>query len=253
MIENPDQENELLDSLYNYFLNLKASGINYLPKSQQGEEIPQVETAFFRTEKKTEVSEVRIPSEINWEEIDVLDDLFQHITTCTRCELNNHSKLIFKGVGDYDSAVMIILDKLAEESVVSGNILSGKSGEFLKKIFEKFFPPTVSYYLTTSLKCAIIPGELEIMKPEHHCFQLLHREIAILKPRLIITMGKFSYKSLSNSNSSIIKSRGKLFEYNYIPVLPTFDPAFLFLNPLMKRYFWEDLKLINKLFKDRIS
>jgi DNA polymerase len=76
------------------------------------------------------------------------------------------------------------------------------------------------------------------------CEPFLKRQLAAIRPQLIVTLGRFAAQSLLREKTPISRLRGQWREYESIPLMPTYHPAFLLRNPLAKREVWEDMKKV---------
>ncbi|MBU0606119.1 MAG: uracil-DNA glycosylase, partial [Candidatus Omnitrophica bacterium] len=79
------------------------------------------------------------------------------------------------------------------------------------------------------------------------CRENVRRQIAIIKPKVICTLGKFASQMLLKTETTIGELRGNLYEYEGIKVMPTYHPAYLLRNPHDKKLVWKDMKKIKKL------
>ena len=89
-------------------------------------------------------------------------------------------------------------------------------------------------------------ANLSHCKPEEiaACEPYLKRQLAVIRPELIVTLGKFAAQALLRDQSPISRLRGHWREYEGIALMPTYHPAFLLRNPAAKREVWEDMKLV---------
>ncbi|HQP45013.1 MAG TPA: uracil-DNA glycosylase, partial [Thermoanaerobaculales bacterium] len=78
------------------------------------------------------------------------------------------------------------------------------------------------------------------------CAPYLDRQIALIRPRVIVALGKPAARRLTGSTAPISALRGRWASYLGIPVLPTFHPAYLLRTPLAKREVWQDLKAVRR-------
>ncbi|PYR39734.1 MAG: hypothetical protein DMF93_13095, partial [Acidobacteria bacterium] len=79
------------------------------------------------------------------------------------------------------------------------------------------------------------------------CEPFLFRQIDIVKPKVIVTLGKFAAQTLLRTDAPISRIRGRVVDYRGAKLVPTFHPAFLLRNPASKREVWEDMKLVRRL------
>ena len=107
-------------------------------------------------------------------------------------------------------------------------------------------------YIINTVKCR--PPENRNPSPQEMdaCFSFLQTQIHILKPKMILCMGKIAIEKLMNQSISITQSHGQFFEYNGIPVMPTYHPSALLRNTDLKRPAWEDLKKFKAKLKEFI-
>jgi DNA polymerase len=99
-------------------------------------------------------------------------------------------------------------------------------------------------YICNILKCRP-PGNRNPEPDEiAACEPFLKRQLAALRPRMMVCLGKFATQCLLRSDAPISKLRGHFHTYEGIPLMPTFHPAFLLRNPSAKREVWSDLKQV---------
>jgi DNA polymerase len=99
-------------------------------------------------------------------------------------------------------------------------------------------------YICNVIKCRP-PGNRD-PEPEEieACEPYLKRQLAAIRPQLIVTLGRFAAQSLLRDGSPIGRLRGAWREYEGIPLMPTYHPAYLLRNPVAKREAWEDMKQV---------
>ncbi len=124
----------------------------------------------------------------------------------------------------------------------------GDAGKLLTKLIVKLGLKREEVYIANIVKCRPPfnrnPEEDEIAI----CKPFVEKQIEIIKPRIIVALGKISAHALLKINIPITKLRGNFFHYNDIPVMPTFHPAYLLRNPKDKWLTWEDMqKVLDKL------
>jgi DNA polymerase len=99
-------------------------------------------------------------------------------------------------------------------------------------------------YIANVVKCR--PPRNRNPEPDEivACEPFLHRQISLIRPRVIVTLGKFATQVLLRSRTPISQVRGKWHDYQGVPLMPTFHPAYLLRNPSDKRVVWEDIKQV---------
>ena len=123
----------------------------------------------------------------------------------------------------------------------------GRAGQLLTKIIEAMKLKRQDVYIANVVKCRP-PGNRNPEPDEMDtCFPFLEKQIAAIRPKAIICLGKFAAQTLLKTATPISRLRGKMGEYNGIPVMPTYHPAFLLRNPDAKKQVWEDVQQVMKI------
>jgi DNA polymerase len=110
--------------------------------------------------------------------------------------------------------------------------------------------PRSEVYIANVIKCR--PPQNRNPEPDEieTCEPFLFRQIDVIKPKVIVALGKFGAQTLLRTLEPISRLRGRVFEYRGSKLIPTFHPAYLLRNPSSKREVWEDMKLVRKLLTD---
>ena len=176
---------------------------------------------------------------------DSLDALRGVIGDCRRCKLAGGRTNIVFGVGDPSAELMFVGEGPGEEEDRQGVPFVGRAGGLLTDIIEKGMGlERKAVYIANVIKCRP-PGNRNPQPDEIvACEPFLHRQIALIRPRVIVTLGTFATQVLLKNRVPISKQRGRWTEYQGVPVMPTFHPAYLLRNPSDKRTVWEDIKLV---------
>jgi uracil-DNA glycosylase family 4 len=182
----------------------------------------------------------------------LLNELREEIGDCKRCKLSLQRTNIVFGEGNPDTPLMFIGEAPGEEEDKQGRPFIGDAGHLLTRLIEKMGFKRESLYITNVVKCRPPmnrePEEDEIKT----CIPFLHRQIEVIKPSVIMTLGGVATRSLLFFNQQKKKEgislwRGKVYYYQKIPVVPTFHPAYLLRNPKDKKLTWQDAQLVLKL------
>ena len=178
-----------------------------------------------------------------------LESLKKEISTCKRCSLCKTRHNIVFGSGNPKAELMFIGEAPGEDEDLQGLPFVGKAGQLLTKIIEAMGLQRSGVYIANILKCrppnnrAPLPAEIE------ECEDILKKQIDIIKPKIICTLGKFASQTLLRTETTISALRGNFKEYNGIKLMPTFHPAYLLRNPNDKKLVWLDMKKIMKELK----
>jgi DNA polymerase len=130
---------------------------------------------------------------------------------------------------------------------VQGIPFVGRAGQLLTKIIEAIGLTRDEVYIANVIKCR--PPENRNPDPDEveTCEPFLFRQIEIIKPKVIVALGKFGSQALLKTDAPISRLRGRIFDYRGAKLVPTFHPAYLLRNPSSKREVWEDMKLVKTL------
>jgi DNA polymerase len=174
------------------------------------------------------------------------------IGECTRCKLSGlgRTQVVF-GVGNPNADLMFVGEAPGADEDVQGVPFVGRAGQLLTKIIEAIELKREDVYIANVIKCRP-PGNRNPEPDEiATCEPFLFRQIDLIKPKVIVTLGKFAAQCLLRSEEPISRLRGRLFDYRGAKLIPTFHPAYLLRNPSSKREVWEDMKLVKKLLSQK--
>jgi len=164
---------------------------------------------------------------------------------CKLCELGR-SQVVF-GVGNPKAPLMFVGEAPGEDEDKKGEPFVGRAGQLLTKIIEAISLTREQVYIANVIKCRP-PGNRNPEPDEvAACEPFLFRQIEIIRPRVIVALGKFAAQCLLRSSEPITRLRGREFEFHGATLIPTFHPAYLLRNPPAKREVWEDMKKVRAL------
>ncbi|MCK4907546.1 MAG: uracil-DNA glycosylase [Spirochaetes bacterium] len=165
---------------------------------------------------------------------------------CRKCEIAKARKNMVFGAGNPEADLMLIGEAPGYYEDIQGKPFVGKAGQLLNKMFEAINFKRSSLYIANTLKCR--PPDNRNPQPTEieNCIHFLEKQIEIIKPKMICTLGKYAAQTILRTDESISRLRGKLLSYNGIPVIPIYHPSYLLRNPSAKKETWGDLKVIRK-------
>jgi DNA polymerase len=179
---------------------------------------------------------------------DALAAVRTDIGDCTRCKLHTlgRTQIVF-GVGNPEADLMFVGEAPGRDEDLQGFPFVGKAGQLLTKIIEAISLRREDVYIANVIKCR--PPENRNPEPDEveSCEPFLFRQIDIVKPTVIVALGKFGARTLLRTLDPISRLRGRVFDYRGAKLIPTFHPAYLLRNPASKREVWEDMKLVRSL------
>jgi uracil-DNA glycosylase family 4 len=170
------------------------------------------------------------------------------IGDCTRCKLHaqGRTQIVF-GVGNADAELMFVGEAPGADEDIQGFPFVGRAGQLLTKIIEAIDLKREDVYIANVIKCRP-PGNRNPDPDEvATCEPFLFQQIDIIKPKVIVALGKFGAQTLLRTLDPISRLRGRVYEFRGAKLVPTFHPAYLLRNPSSKREVWEDMKLVRKL------
>lgn len=176
-----------------------------------------------------------------------LEELRAEIGDCQRCKLCSGRTNIVFGVGNPQAKLMFIGEGPGRDEDLQGEPFVGRAGQLLTDIITKGMGlKREDVYIANVVKCR--PPENRNPEPEEvaACEPFLKKQIDLVRPDIIVGLGKFAVQTLLQSKAPISKLRGKWHSYHGIKLMPTFHPAYLLRNPSDKKLVWEDIKKVIK-------
>jgi len=178
---------------------------------------------------------------------DALQGIREEIGDCTRCRLHAGRKNIVFGAGNPAARLVFVGEGPGEEEDLQGEPFVGKAGQLLTRMIQAIQLDRNDVYIANIVKCRP-PGNRDPQEDEiETCLPFLMKQLAVIQPRIICTLGRFSTQALLGTKEGITKLRGRFHVLeNGIKVMPTFHPSFLLRSPEKKREAWEDLQKVQK-------
>jgi uracil-DNA glycosylase len=172
----------------------------------------------------------------------------ERLGECERCKLaGGRTHLVF-GVGDPRAELMFVGEGPGGDEDLQGEPFVGKAGQLLNKMIEAMGFARGEVYIANVVKCRP-PGNRDPEPDEiEACEPFLKAQIAAVKPKVIVALGRFAVQTLLRDPTPITRQRGRWREYEGVKLMPTFHPAYLLRNPAEKRKAWDDLRLVMKEF-----
>jgi len=189
---------------------------------------------------------------------DSLEAIVADVTACGACGLAATRTLPVPGEGSIHPLVMVIGEGPGADEDSTGRPFVGKAGQLLDKMLQSIgLERNKNCYIANIVKCRP-PGNRD---PEFDeiasCFPFLKRQIALLRPEIILCAGRVAAQSLLKTGKGINALRGEFFEFSIgeavIPVLCTYHPSAILRDESLKRPAWEDLKLLKSQLASRLE
>jgi DNA polymerase len=170
---------------------------------------------------------------------------------CQRCKLAGGRKTIVFGQGNAQAQLMFVGEAPGADEDEQGLAFVGRAGQLLTDIIEKGLKiPRTDVFIANVLKCR--PPQNRNPEPDEilACQPFLEKQIALIRPKVLVGLGKFSAQWLLKSMEPVSRLRGRIGDYDGIKVVPTFHPAYLLRNPGAKKDVWEDMKVVRRLLAE---
>ena len=175
---------------------------------------------------------------------ETIEEIRLDIGNCTRCPLHEGRTKIVHTTGNFQADLMFIGEAPGANEDAEGIPFVGRAGELLNKIIASIGLKREDVIVGNVNRCRP-PGNRTPTLPEAHtCRPFLKREIAVVRPKVIVVLGNTATQNLLDTKVGITKLRGEFQDYFGINVMPTFHPAYLLRDPTKKREVWEDMKKV---------
>lgn len=227
-------KDEVLNDVRNLLEYAKTLGMSEVRKADRGQ---RMEDGGRRTENGRPEHQDRAKA---------LENVRAEMGDCTRCKLCKGRKNIVFGVGSPQAELMFIGEGPGADEDIQGIPFVGRAGQLLTKIIEAMGIKRDDVYIANIVKCRP-PGNRNPEPDEvAACIPFLIKQTEIVAPKVIVCLGSVATQNLLNTEEKITRMRGKFTEWQGIPVMPTYHPAFLLRNSNMKKPVWEDVQQVMK-------
>jgi DNA polymerase len=179
-----------------------------------------------------------------------LEGIRAWIGDCQRCKLAGGRKTIVFGQGNPKAELMFVGEAPGADEDEQGLAFVGKAGQLLTKIIEAIDLSREDVFIANVIKCR--PPQNRNPEPDEilACQPFLERQIEVIKPKVLVGLGKFGGQWLLKTAEPISRIRGRVGDYKGIKAIPTWHPAYLLRNPAAKKDVWEDMKLVRSLLRE---
>ena len=225
---------------------LNALGIEaFEPKARRAPQAPGVLMTAGQTEPVAR-GDAMIAAQVPMGDVSTLDwtELRARVAACTACELHKTRTQTVFGVGNPAARWLIVGEAPGADEDRQGEPFVGRAGQLLNSMLRAIGMPREQVYIANILKCRP-PGNRDPTAEEANCCTpFLHRQIALIRPQVILAVGRIAAQHLLATTVPIGKLRGQVHRYGPLstPLVITYHPAYLLRSPGEKRKAWIDLK-----------
>ena len=175
---------------------------------------------------------------------DSLEIIRNEVIACQKCAgLGGRTQTVF-GVGNPHARLCFLGEAPGADEDAQGEPFVGRAGQLLTKIIEACKMSRSDVYILNVLKCRPPSNRTPLPDEVSNCRGFLDRQLAAIGPEFICCLGAVAARTLLNVEAPIGKLRGQFFNYQGIPVVCTYHPAYLLRNPAAKREVWQDMKML---------
>lgn len=183
---------------------------------------------------------------------ETLEDIRRDIgPDCTRCPLGTQGRrCVVNSEGNRQARLMFVGEAPGADEDAQGRPFVGRAGQLLNKIIEAIGLRREEVFIGNINRCRPPQNRTPLIEEAEICRPFLKREIAVVRPEIIVVMGNTAIRNLLDLKEGVTKLRGTYRDYHGVKVMPTFHPAYLLRDPSKKRETWEDMKKVRDSLKE---
>ena len=173
--------------------------------------------------------------------------LKERILNCQKCHLSQGRKNAVPGEGNLGTELMFVGEAPGRDEDIQGRPFVGRAGQLLTKIIHAMKFKREEVYITNIVKCRPPENRNPHKEEIEMCQDYLREQLEMIKPEVIVTLGKVAADLFIQSKLGMTALRGSFYEFNNIKVMPTFHPSYLIRNEgnkEIKKMVWEDMKKV---------
>lgn len=172
------------------------------------------------------------------------EELENAIKNCEKCDLCKNRKNVVIEYGNKNADVMFVGEGPSSEDDIQGIPFVGISGKLMDQAFEGIGINKDNVYITNVSKCKALQGKDLSEEETKACLDYLRNQVNLVKPKIVVLLGKVALTNILGKDHSITNERGKIVELGGMYFIPTWHPAALLRDESKKIEFWNDLKLV---------
>jgi uracil-DNA glycosylase family 4 len=188
--------------------------------------------------------ELAAPVEASARSSETFEDIRADIGNCTRCPLYERRTTIVHTDGNERARLMFVGEAPGADEDAQGRPFVGRAGQLLTKIIEAIGFKRDEVLIGNVNRCRPPANRPPTTEEAAMCKPFLLREIAAVRPEVIVVLGNTAMRNLLDTKVGITKLRGQFQDYQGAKVMPTFHPAYLLRDPSKKKETWADLQKV---------
>ncbi len=224
---------------------LEAMGVDVWVPREQG--IIEVERKQAVDENVSDESPAHnsVSTNIGWNELE------RQVVECKKCILSESRKQVVLGEGDKNADWMLVGEAPNHEEDIAGKPFVAQSGFLLTEMLRAIGIQRNEAYITNIIKCSPPDNKDPKVDELKSCDGYLKAQIALVKPKIILAVGRVAAHAILETKKPISELRGIVHSLNDIPVIVVYHPAYLLRTLLEKRKAWQDLQLALKIYQEK--
>lgn len=172
------------------------------------------------------------------------------VQQCKLCDLHSSRSQIVFGAGNQNASLLLVGEAPKQEEEAQVLPFVGEAGDLLTAMLKAIDLQREDVYLTNIVKCRAPEKRHPSADELESCFQYLRQQINLLQPKVIYAVGAMAAQTLLKSDKNISELREQEHEFEGIPLIASFHPAYLLRKPSEKRKAWADLQQVKKLLAE---
>ncbi len=176
--------------------------------------------------------------------VEEFEKLKKEVENCKKCELYKGRTNPVFGEGSINAEIMFVGEAPGRDEDIQGRPFVGRAGRLLRELLGEVGIDVKSVYIANCLKCRPPMNRDPLPEELISCFDYLKKQIGVIEPKVIATLGRYSTYELTNQKGALGTLRGRVFDYRGIKVIPLYHPAYLLRNPKAIDIFLDDLKKV---------
>lgn len=183
---------------------------------------------------------------------DTLDSIAAEVRDCRKCRLSEGRRNAVAGEGALHPKVMIIGEAPGAQEDATGHPFVGRAGQYLDKWLQAIgLERDRDVFIGNIIKCRPPDNRDPLPDESSACMPYLKRQIRIIRPKTILTLGRISTHILTGKTEGIGKLHGKVFRFQGVPLVPTYHPSGVLRNPVYRKPVWDDLRVLKRIIEEQ--
>lgn len=166
------------------------------------------------------------------------------IAGCVKCQLHQKRNKTVPGQGNPRPEILFIGEGPGEDEDRQGLAFVGRAGQLLTRLIVRMGFTREQVFITNIVKCRPPNNRKPLPEEMSACRPYLERQIAVLRPKVIVILGASALEALISTEMKISRARGRWLEYEGIPAMPTFHPSYLLRNQSAMWDVWNDMQQV---------